>query len=265
MLPQAGRSDRSPGDRPSAPRGSGGILLAQAGAVVATEALHAAKSLASAFDAPLVVFSLSGRRRQAPWRPRRANTHSSAADFSAVVATAVHREKPELVVVPDSSGQSGHWVRDLALRIETPVLLARDRFCSDAIVVASDLTTRAYPVLRMGALLSLRLHKRLLFVHNLRLTLAVSPHLEPSLERFSTVSAATKMNELASVAQTLGVESENVVTAAATPAVAILRVAERDLADITVVGACGIHDEKSPSVAQQVIDGGTRNVLIVPF
>lgn len=286
-MPRDVQSERDPDYRPSARRGPSGVLYADLAADASIDARPTAESLSAALAAPLLVLGTGGSRGRVPWNhprnqsktssgirawcervlPRQLATRSRAVDLSAAVADAVRRRRPEIVVVPDLSGQSGRWVPDLALRVATPVLLVRHEFCSDSIVVASDLTSRGYPVLRMGAGLSRLLHKRVLFVHNLRLTLTVSSQSDPMCARFSTVTAGGKLNELAAVAQSLGVESENVVMAAATPAEAVIRVAERELADITVVGARSTSREGAGHVpfAQQIIDRSSRSVLVVPL
>jgi nucleotide-binding universal stress UspA family protein len=266
------------------------VLFASPATSESTEALRAAEALAQAFTAELVVLRVTASTRGAPWRSimsystvakrtrkwcedvlarrlRRDQVRTRAGDFLSIVAEAARQAGTELVVIPNVSGQTAGCVHDLAVEIGAPVLLFREVRGSDAVVVATDLITPGYPVLRTGALLSSSLRKRVVFVHNLRLTLASPSYWSVEMERMRSECTVRRVEQLFAVGRSFDIESTNVVTARATPAEAVLSVAERERADIIVVGARGRSRSAGghAPAAQEIIERNPRSVLIVPL
>ncbi|HVW27365.1 MAG TPA: universal stress protein [Polyangiaceae bacterium] len=182
-------------------------------------------------------------------------------DFLSVVAETSLALSPAFVLIPGIHGLNAADVRELAFECRAPVLLVREARTSDAIVATTNLELPTFPVLRAGAVLASSLGGRAVFHHNLTPEVSGQPPTKGPHR-----SVLRRLEDLAEIAATLGVECENVVTVRRSPSDALLSVVDRERPDVIVVGTRNRKTSHPPraSFAEGVLDAVSTSVLVVP-
>jgi nucleotide-binding universal stress UspA family protein len=170
-----------------------------------------------------------------------------------------------LIVVPRHAALGSWAARRVALCAGVPVLVASQLTTRGGIVAASDLADNLYPVLRRGAQLGQRLQTVVTFIHNLE----ADPErgVRTADERVAH-ALADKLTELRRAGRSIGLECPSVVMTRSDPEDAILDLAQRQRADMIVVGSRGHAPRTGPthdSVAASVIERADRSVLVLPL
>lgn len=190
-------------------------------------------------------------------------------DFVSHTAARALAIDASLIVVPPGEGRAGEVAVRLARAAQLPVLVARDATFEEAIVAATDLKDRTYPVLRTAASLSRRLDAPVIALHNLTPLMLI-----PSTRRGSAVAAdvgrsrAHAREHLERALGRLSNQTAAVVADEVDPVDAILQEAEARNADIITVGTrprSWFERMLRSSLAARVVDGTERSVLVVPI
>jgi nucleotide-binding universal stress UspA family protein len=184
---------------------------------------------------------------------------TKAGEFQSVVAETTRSLRPILAVVPELFTPAASWLRDLALECETPILLAREIHASGSILAATNLEHPTFPVLRAGAFLSASFGAPAVFVHNFD---TAQPN-ELATRRADAASIVGRLDALVRAAESLGVESQNVVTLRSTADEGVLSLLRTAHADVVVLGARKRVARGVPGV-ERIIDEITSSVLLVP-
>ena len=208
-------------------------------------------------------------RRSRPWNLARArrsiSSPRSTAASSARWCMAAITLPAWLIVVPRHAAFGGWAARRVALCAGVPVLVASRSTTNGGIVAASDLADQFYPVLRRGAELGERLQTVVTFIHNLK---AGTDRPAPTAAERLAETFADKLSELRRAGRSFGLECPSVVMTRSDPEDAILDLAQRQRADMIVVGTRGHAPRTGPthdSVAASVIERADRSVLVLPL
>lgn len=175
----------------------------------------------------------------------------------------------KLIIVPPRERRYTRLVTSLASAAQLPVLVAHERQGKAAIVAATDLQTRGYPVLREAAEFGQKFDARLVAVHN------VEPEMPSVASTAWTIGPplravrAARSELLGQAAERLPVDAEVVVLDEFSSAGAILAEAKARDADYVVVGTrrrkTWIDQFASGRVASEVIASAPCSVLVLPL
>jgi nucleotide-binding universal stress UspA family protein len=175
-----------------------------------------------------------------------------------------------LIAIDDLGVRAGARATALAHAAGRPVLVARSRSTSGAIVAATDLERPELPVMSPAALLARRLDVPMVAVHNvLPISVILGEDLrEPVPIPPDEVVIEWTQERLAAAAAGMVACTEPVIRHALDPATAILEEAEARDADLVVVGTrrrSWFDRSGSGSVATRVVDRCERSVLVLPI
>lgn len=165
-----------------------------------------------------------------------------------------------VVLSPETAGTGERAVR-LSHQTRSPVLVARPARSNDAIVAATNLKDRSYPVLCRAATLGERLGSSLVFVHNTPGS-AARQHAKIRLVK-GPLDLFQRHERLRDFARKAAPTAETVMEAKTNTPEAILGIARSYDADLVVVGNHAPRGGKS--VAARVIREARRSVLVVPL
>jgi nucleotide-binding universal stress UspA family protein len=175
-----------------------------------------------------------------------------------------------LIVLAPEHARMGALVTELVSASALPVLLARGRTTGTAIIAATDLRDRRYPVLDRASVVAERLAAHLVVVHNAG-TNGLPARLASLLRALKSPESDFDDNctqRLAEAVSHLRPDAEAVVAGDFDPVEAILRHARSRDADIIVVGAharSSLRRLVASGVAARVVDRARRSVLVTPL
>ncbi|MFH1553758.1 MAG: universal stress protein, partial [Pseudomonadota bacterium] len=196
-------------------------------------------------------------------------------DLTACAVSVAAQIDAQLIVFSELEGLGGREVTAMVEDTGISVMLSRTAMPSNAVVAATDMTLREFPVLRKGAVVAERLGAPLTVVHNLEpqvsppamiaadgtAFLPVMPLAERAKVRTRRATRLKTLgSKLPSVQTTILQESDTVN--------AVLGLAKSQQADLVIVG----HRRRSwlgrvlgESVARGVVNRSVRSVLVVPI
>lgn len=188
-----------------------------------------------------------------------------------VVDVANELDADLVVVGAGRRGRPSRRTRTILRRARRPVLIARAKASSNAIVAATDFSDETFPALTRAAELGARLRAPVTFVHNLDWSTALAPMsflTQPIAGASIHDATAHRRARLLHLAERLGEPIDAVILDRGSVTDAILEVARLRDADLVVVGA---HPRRAlgpltvAGRAETIAAATNRSVLAVPL